>query len=41
MSMTKKEWRKPEVKKIAAGSAELNPGSTTDDGDPGVAVNNS
>ena len=37
---TKKEWRKPEVKSIAAGSAEVNSGSL-DDADPGVALNNS
>lgn len=40
MTMTKKEWRKPEVKRIAAGSAEVGTG-TTDDGDPGTALNNS
>jgi hypothetical protein len=40
MKTTKKEWRKPEVKRIAAGSAEVNTG-TIDDGDPGSALNNS
>jgi hypothetical protein len=38
--VAKKQWRKPEVKVIAAGSAEINAGAV-DDGDPGVALNNS
>lgn len=38
--MSKKVWRKPEVKRIAAGSAEVNTGSV-DDGDAGTALNNS
>ena len=38
--MAKKKWRKPEVKSIAAGSAEVNNG-LADDGDPGTATNNS
>lgn len=37
---TKKEWRKPEVKSIVAGAAEVGTG-TIDDGDPGTALNNS
>ena len=40
MKTTKKEWRKPEVKRIAAGSAEVGTGAV-DDADPGVALNNS
>ena len=38
--MAKKEWRKPEVKTIKAGAAEVNSGSV-DDGDSGTALNNS
>jgi hypothetical protein len=40
MKTMKKKWRKPEVKSIAAGSAEFNAGAT-DDGDPGTANTNS
>ena len=36
----KRKWQKPEVKSIAAGSAEVGTG-TVDDGDPGTALNNS
>jgi len=38
--MAKKKWRKPEVRSISAGSAEVNTGSL-DDGDVGTALNNS
>ena len=38
--MAKKQWRKPEVKAMSAGSAEINAGAV-DDGDAGVALNNS
>ena len=38
--MSKKEWRKPEVRQIKAGSAEVNSGGV-DDADPGTALNNS
>jgi hypothetical protein len=38
--VAKKQWRKPEVKAIAAGSAEINAGGI-DDTDPGTAKNNS
>ncbi len=38
--MQKKQWRKPEVKAIAAGSAEINAG-IVDDADNGSAKNNS
>jgi hypothetical protein len=37
----KAKWVKPAVRQLRAGAAELNPGSVTDDGDPGSAVNNS
>jgi hypothetical protein len=38
--VAKKQWRKPEVKAIAAGSAEINAGGA-DDGDKDAAKNNS
>jgi hypothetical protein len=38
--VTRKEWRKPEVKQISAGAAEINSGGK-DDSDPGTALNNS
>jgi hypothetical protein len=38
--VSKKEWRKPEVRQIRAGSAEINAGGK-DDGDAGAALNNS
>ncbi len=39
--VSKKVWRKPEVRRMQAGAAEANPGTRRDDGDPGSAVNNS
>jgi hypothetical protein len=36
----KKVWRKPEVKELKAGAAEINAGAN-DDADPGSANNNS
>lgn len=38
--MAKKQWRKPEVKAMSAGSAEINAGGV-DDGDIDKANNNS
>jgi hypothetical protein len=38
--VARKEWRKPEVRKIKAGAAEVNTGGL-DDSDPGSALNNS
>ena len=35
--MTKKEWRKPEVRRISAGSAEAAPG-VDNDGTPGGSI---
>jgi hypothetical protein len=38
--MSKKVWRKPEVRRMRAGAAEFNNGQR-DDGDNGSALNNS
>ena len=38
--VAKKQWRKPEVKAIAAGSAEINAGAI-DDADAAAVKNNS
>lgn len=38
--MSKKEWRKPEVKTIKAGAAEINSGAI-DDADANSGLNNS
>lgn len=36
----KAKWRKPAVRQLRAGAAEVGTG-TVDDGDPGTALNNS
>ena len=37
---SKAKWEKPAVRQLKAGAAEVGTG-TTDDGDPGTALNNS